>query len=204
RDAVAGQIVDQRVVVPMRQIVVVLHADDVAYFAAFGDLRRRHVAQSNVTDQALALKVGEYSELRFDRAFGGAVHVEHAAKVDDIEHVEPEIAQVVVHRLREFLRGHGGKPRSVGASARADLSDDDEIVRIGMQRLADDLIGDVRAVEIAGVDVIDAGGDRFAQHGAGGLGVLGRSKYAGAGELHGAVAEPAHGAVGERIAAGFV
>ena len=73
-----------------------------------------------------------------------------------------------------------------------------------MQRLADDLVGDVRPVEVAGVDVVDAARDRLAQHGEGRVTVLGRAEDAGSGELHGAVAEPLHGAVAEREGAGLV
>ena len=53
-DAVAGQIVDQGVVGAMRQIVMVLHADDLADPAPFRDLRRRDIAQPDVAHQALA------------------------------------------------------------------------------------------------------------------------------------------------------
>ena len=49
----AGEIVDQGIVGPMRQMVVVLHADDVADSAALRDLRGRDVAQPDMTHQAL-------------------------------------------------------------------------------------------------------------------------------------------------------
>ena len=58
-DAVAGEIVDQRVVVAMREIVVVLHADDLADPAPFRDLRGGDVAEPDVTDQPLPLKLGQ-------------------------------------------------------------------------------------------------------------------------------------------------
>ena len=40
-----------------------------------------------------------------------------------------------------------------------------------MQRAANDLVGNVRSIEIAGVNVIHAGGYRFAQHSDGGIGI---------------------------------
>ena len=49
RDAFARKLVDQRIIGPVRQIVVVLHADNVADPACFRDLRRRDVAQPDVT-----------------------------------------------------------------------------------------------------------------------------------------------------------
>ena len=56
-DAVAGELIDQGIIRPMRQVVVVLHADDLADPASFLDLRGRNVAQSDVTYQALCAGV---------------------------------------------------------------------------------------------------------------------------------------------------
>ena len=41
-----------------------------------------------------------------------------------------------MHRLREFLARKGRDPRSIGATPRADLGDDDEIIAIGVKRFA--------------------------------------------------------------------
>ena len=71
-----------------------------------------------------------------------------------------------------------------------------------MQRLADDLVGDVRAVEVAGVDVIDAARHRLAQHGERRVAILRRPEHAGPGELHRAIAHAVHGAVAELESAG--
>jgi hypothetical protein len=73
-----------------------------------------------------------------------------------------------------------------------------------MQSLADDLISDMRTIEVAGVNVIDASGDGFAEHGERGFAILGRAKYARARELHSAVAEPLHGAVAKSKGTGLV
>ena len=113
-----GQLVDQRVVVAMRQVVMVLHADDRRRSGAFRDLRGGDVAQADVAHQALALQLGQHGERRLDRALGGAMDVEHDAQVDDVEHVEAEVAQVVVHRLRQFFAarrpGSTSRPRRAG------------------------------------------------------------------------------------------
>ncbi len=73
-----------------------------------------------------------------------------------------------------------------------------------MQRLADQLVGDVGAIEIAGVDMVYATRDRAAQHGTRGIGIFGRTEYAGSRKLHGAIAEPAHRAGAELERAGLV
>jgi hypothetical protein len=62
-----------------------------------------------------------------------------------------------------------------------------------MQGFFDDLIGDVRAIEVAGVDVVDAGRDGFTEDGDGLRSVAWRSKDMGAGELHGSVADAVDG-----------
>ena len=67
-----------------------------------------------------------------------------------------------------------------------------------MQRLADELVGHVGTIIVAGVDVIDAARDRFAQHRDRRVMVLGRPEHAWARELHGAVAKTLHNPVAER------
>src|SRR3984957_16705775 len=67
-----------------------------------------------------------------------------------------------------------------------------------MQRLPNDLVGHMRPIKVAGVDVIDAARDRFAQHRDRGSAVLGRPEPARSGELHGAVAKPVHHPVADR------
>ena len=99
-----------------------------------------------------------------------------------------------------LLAREGGDPGLVFAAAGAYFGDDDETRGVGVERLLDDLIGDVRAVEVAGVDVVDSGGDGFAQDCLGGVYIAGGSPDVGAGELHGSVAHAVHGhgGVGER------
>ena len=55
----------------------------------------------------------------------------------------------------------------------------------------------VRAIEIAGVDVVDPPRDRLAKHGEGRVAIIRRAEHAPSGELHGAVAHTVHGAVAQ-------
>ena len=73
-----------------------------------------------------------------------------------------------------------------------------------MQRLADEVVGDVRAVVVARVDVIDAARDRLAQHPDGAVAVLRRPEHARASELHSAVAEALHNPIAKLKRSGFV
>jgi hypothetical protein len=172
-------------------------ADDVGDTPAFGYLSRRDVAEAEMSNQALALQLGQRRERRLDRTLGRAMHVEHDAQIDDVENIEAEIAQVVMHCCRKLLGGKSRVPRAIGTALGADLGDDGQIVGIGMQGLADKLVGDMRAIEIAGIDVVDAGGDRGAQHRQGCVPILRRPEDAGTGKLHGAIAEAFDATVAE-------
>ena len=109
-----------------------------------------------------------------------------------------------MHRLGQLVLARtAGFHEASAPRGRADLGDDHEIVAIRVQRLADDLVGDVRAVVVARVDVVDAALDRLAQHGDGLRAILRRSEDTLAGELHGAVAEAVDRAVAEGERAGF-
>jgi len=61
-----------------------------------------------------------------------------------------------------------------------------------MQGLADDLVRHMWAIEIAGVDVVDAAFHRFAQHGYGLCTIARRPENAHARKLHRAIAQTAH------------
>ena len=71
-----------------------------------------------MADQSLPLKLGQRGERLLDRTLGGPVDVEHDAQVDDVEHVEAEVAQIVVHRLGQlaWAREPGStiRPRRAG------------------------------------------------------------------------------------------
>ena len=67
-----------------------------------------------------------------------------------------------------------------------------------MQRRADQLVGDVGAIVVAGVDMVYALGDCCAQHGQRRVTIFGRAEHARAGKLHGAIAQPLHHAVAKR------
>ena len=132
------------------------------------------------------------------------MHGEHAAQVDHLEHVEAQIAEVIVDRLRQFFARERRNPRAILAAPRPDLGDDDEIIGIRVERFADELVRDVRAVEVARVDVVHPTRDGLAKHGQRRAMVLGRAEHARSGELHGTVTEPLHGAVAEGERAGLV
>ena len=118
-----------------------------------------------MADEALLAQLGQRGERLLERAFGGAVDVEHAAQVHHVQHINPQVTQVTVDGFGQFITGEGGEPRAALTTPRAHLGHDHQIFGVRMQRFTDQLIGHVRAVKITGVDVIDAAGDCFAQDG---------------------------------------
>ena len=121
----------------------------------------------------------------------------HQAQVDEVHPLDPQRAQVVLDALAQLRRGLGGQPGARLVAAGADLGDELEVVGYGMQGLADQVVDDVGAVVLGGVDVVDAELDRPPQDGADGVGVARRAEYAGARELHRAEADAVDGLVAE-------
>lgn len=111
--------------------------------------------------------------------------------------VEAQVAQVVVHRPDQFGRALRRVPGCVRTAGAADLCHDREGFRIRVQRLADQLIGGVRAVVVARVDVINAVRHRFAQNSECSVAIPGRPEHTAPSELHCAVTHPVHDAVAE-------
>ncbi|SOZ73765.1 conserved hypothetical protein [Cupriavidus taiwanensis] len=196
------QFIHQRIIPALHQVVLVLHTDNRRNLPRLRYLRRCHVAQPDVADQPLPLQLGQRSDLSFDRAFRRRMDIPHEPQVDDIQHLHPQIAQVVMDRLPDGLRLKRRQSRGVFAAAGAYLGDDHQVIRVRMEGFADELVGDVRAVEITRIDVVHAGRDGFAQHGDGCGTILRRSEHAGPGQLHGAVAHAVHGAAGKRVGGG--
>ena len=108
--------------------------------------------------------------------------------------------------IGQFLTRKSMEPGLVAAPARTQLGHDDQVIRIGMQRLLDDLIGHMRAVKVAGIDVIHAGRDRLSQNSNGGLPIARRAPHLRTGKLHRSIAHTVydHRGAGERKGAAKV
>src|SRR6202008_73394 len=142
----------------------------------------RDVAQADVADQSLALEVGQHRHLLGDGSLRGAVDRPHRAVVDDVERVQTQVAQVVVDARGQVFGRDGRRPRLVGRGESPELSDDHQLRGVWVQRLPDDLVGDVRAVEVGRVDMVHAGGARLAKYGDCTVGVLRRTPHAWSGQ----------------------
>ena len=68
-----------------------------------GHLGGADIAETEMPDQSLPLKLGERRELFRDRSVGRAMHAADP-QIDDIEHVDAEIAKVVVDTTLDLFR----------------------------------------------------------------------------------------------------
>ena len=103
----------------------------------------------------------------------------------------PQRAQVLLDVRAQLVGFLCGQPAARVVARAADLAHQREVGRIRVQRLADEFVGDVRAVELRGVDVVDAQLNCAPQHGERLVVVARRPEHAGAGQLHGAEADAA-------------
>jgi len=70
-----------------------------------------------------------------------------------------------MNSIDELLPGKSRNPGLVGSAASTNFGNDNEIVGVGVQRLSDQLVGNMRTIEIAGVDVIYSSSHSFPQYG---------------------------------------
>src|SRR6516164_209130 len=140
-------------------------------------------------DQAVLLEFGQGAELPGDGLLAGAVRGQ--AQVDDVEGVHAEVREVLPDLGRQVGGLQRGTPAAVRTTAGADLGHDAQVGRVRVERLPDQLVDHHRPVEVAGVDVGNAGFDGFAQDREGLVAIPGRAEDPGPGQLHGAEAHAA-------------
>ena len=101
-DALGCEVVDEGVIAALGDVVEILHADDLGDRLRLCQLRGSDVAEAEMANQALMLEFGKHGQRRFDGSFGWR-RDSSDAKVDDVERVEPEVAEIVMHTIDEFL-----------------------------------------------------------------------------------------------------
>src|ERR1700728_2987758 len=90
----------------------------------------------------------------------------HIPEMDDIERLAPQLAQVGLAPLAQLLRATERPPALVGETPPPELRRDDEVLRVRIERLGDEPVRDVRAIEPRRVDEVhperdDAAEDLF-------------------------------------------
>ncbi len=89
-----------------------------------------------------------------------------------IDSIDPEPLQTRLARLLEVIGSSSWNPISGLVANQASLGRDDEIRRVRMEGLCDEVLGDFRTVAVGGIDQLHAELDRAPQHAFGFLAVL--------------------------------
>jgi hypothetical protein len=175
--------------IAIAQVVAVLHAHDPHNLACRLDLLRLHFRQSDVADLALGLQLVQLDDLVLQREL-----VVDAVQLEKVDGLHAEAPQAHFAFLAQ-VGGVAHRNPHVGTGAQeSGLGRDDQPV-VGMQRLADDLLGEVGPVGIGGVDEVHAEFHRSAQHPNGFVAVRRRPPDTLAGQAHGTVTEPVDGEI---------
>src|SRR5579862_5121190 len=85
-------------------------------------------------------------------------------EIYNLQRIEAQVAQIVMYGIDNLLPRACVKPGTVGAAASADFGHDHQVIGVRVQRLLNDLISYMRAVEIAGIDVVHARCDSLAKN----------------------------------------
>src|ERR1051325_4510078 len=150
------QSLKERVIVSVCHVVEVLNANDLRDSLRLFPLPGCDVAETEMANQPLTLQFGQHRQGLLDRPFRRFRESAHT-QIDDIESFEAKISEIVMNASDDLFPRERGNPRFIRTTTCAHLRNNHEVVRKGMQRFLDDLIGYVRTVEVARVYVVHAG-----------------------------------------------
>src|SRR5580704_10991456 len=140
-----------------------------------------------MTNQSQTLEFGQDGQRFFDRSLRW-LRDSSDPKIDDVKTVESEISEIVMDGIDQLLPRKSVKPRLVFATAGADLGDDHEVIRVWMKRLLDELIGHMRTVVVAGIDVVHTRRYSLSQNSDRTVHITRRSPHLRTSKLHRAIA----------------
>ena len=143
--------VDHILVVAVTKVVLVLDADDRYDSTSLLDLPRLDLGKPHVEDFAFLLQLLDLTERLFDRD----LRVD-AMKLPEIDALQLQRAQAEFDLLPKVLGPANRKPLSGSLPGESALGRDDHSLRVGRKRLSDQLLADLRAVGVRGVDEVDA------------------------------------------------
>jgi hypothetical protein len=133
------------------EVEAVLDGDDVDDRAGLGELLGPDVRDADVADLALVPQLLQ----RADRLRVGDLRV-GAVVLVEVDAVDLQPAQRALAGGPQVLRVAVDRPLVRAGPLEAALRGDDEVLRVGVQRLGDQLLGDVRPVRVGGVDEVAA------------------------------------------------
>src|SRR5439155_8944520 len=115
-----GKGVDQRIILPVCDIVKVLDADDRRDRLRLGDLLGAHITHPEMLNQTRVLHFRKHAE-RLSNRTGLRCNEATDPQIDHIERVDTEIVEIVTNRLPKFVRSERSGPISFRVAAGADV-----------------------------------------------------------------------------------
>src|SRR5262249_41049971 len=154
--ALRGKVNDEAIVFPLCHVVEILHANYLGDGLSLSQLLGSNVAQTDLTDQPLTLEFCQHGQRLRNRSLR-RFRESANPKIDDVQCVKAEISQVVMNGINQLLARESMRPGFIWSATSAHFGDDHETIRIRMERLLNDLIGHMRTVVVAGIDVVHTG-----------------------------------------------
>ena len=179
------------------QVEEVLHADDLRLGDARSRCRRETLLSPMPSISPSSRACGQRRELDVEPLARGLGRVRHA-QVHGRQPPGAERGEVVLDALAQLVRFVEPQQRAAGVAAGGHLADDRQVVRIGVQRLADELVHRAGPVVLRGVDVVHPGRDGRTEYPQRLVAIPRRPEDPVAGELHRAVPGPVHAPRAER------
>ena len=142
------------------------------------------VAQPDAFDQPVVAGGDHDRQLLVEQLVRAAAV--HQPQVDRRQSVDAEGAQVGFDVTAQVGWFFDSQPAALVVAATADLADQREVGRVGVQGLADQFVGHIRPIELGGIDVIDTEFDGPPEHRQRLGAVARRAESPGTGELNGA------------------
>src|SRR5882757_6612129 len=186
-DAPLGAVAQHLVGGPVGQVVAVLHGGHVHDDRRVGDLVDGHLGEPDQAHLALGLQLGEHAVLVICRH-----RRVNPVQLEQVDALHPEAAQAHLALLAQVLRASTLEPLARAGTQEAGLGGNHQVFVVRVQRLPDQLLADVRAVRVGGVDQVHPELDGAAQH-PDRLVVVGRrTPDTRSGQLHRTKAQPGH------------
>src|SRR5882724_3211894 len=151
RDPALGAEPEDVLAVALHDAERVLYAHELYDLERLLDRRAVRAADPDPLDLALAAQVPHRAELLGERDLAVAVH---QAQVYRGERVDPERSKVRLDSRAQLLGTLRRQPGARTVASAADPGDDPQVRGIRVQRRADQIVDDVRAVVLRGVDVV--------------------------------------------------
>jgi hypothetical protein len=186
-DALALAIREDGFCAAVREVVEVLHRRDRRDRSRRSDLGFGDLGESDASDLALGLQVDQCAELFRERD----PRID-AVQLEQLDAFHAEQAKALLRLGLEVLRFAVALPEPRTGSRQTRLRRNDELVRVRMQRLADDALAHLGAVRVGGVDERHAQLDGAAKNPDHLVVVTWLAPHSGPRDLHGPVSQPHH------------